>query len=99
MRAKKTVYFFSMLLLFSAFICRVGALSTTTVSFHGVGVTIDLTFPEEAHPSESITHNITITANVALTLQNFTIIIKAPVSSGWQEVKNQTITFLDLLEN
>jgi hypothetical protein len=88
-----------MLLLLVGFIHEGSTLSTQNVTFHGVGVTIDLTFPEEAHPSESISHNVTITANVALTLQNFTIVMKAPVSSGWQEVKNQTITFLDLLEN
>jgi predicted nuclease with TOPRIM domain len=73
--------------------------STTTVSFRGGGVTVDLTFPEEAHPDTTITHNVTITANIALTLQNFTIFIYAPVNAIWQEVKNQTITSWDLLEN
>jgi hypothetical protein len=97
MRAKKIGYFLSMLLLFSAFMGSVGALPTTTVSFHGAGVTIDLTFPEEAHPTESISHNITITASTALTLYNFTVVIKAPPNTTWQtklEENNQ-----DLLEN
>jgi len=98
MQAKKMGYFFSALLLFSGLICSVGA-STTTVSFRGGGVTVDLTFPEEAHPDIPITHNVTITANIALTLQNFTIFIYAPVNAIWQEVKNQTITFWDLIEN
>jgi len=97
MQAKKIGYFLT-LLLFSGLIYSVSA-STTTVSFHGGGVTIDLTFPEEAHPTESITHNVTITANIALTLQNFTIFIYAPVNAIWQEVKNQTITSWDLIEN
>ena len=97
MQAKKMGYFLT-LLLFSGLICSVGA-STTTVSFRGGGVTIDLTFPEEAHPDTTITHNVTITANIALTLQNFTIFIYAPVNAIWQEVKNQTITSWDLLEN
>jgi predicted nuclease with TOPRIM domain len=74
------------LLLSSGLMCGVDALSTH-VSFHSVGVTVDLTFPEEAHPTESITHNITITANTALTLQNFTLVIKAQVNSSWQEIK------------
>ena len=98
MHTKKMGYFLT-LLLFSVLICSVDSLPDTTVSFRGSGVTIDLTFPEEAHPTESITHNVTITANIALTLQNFTIFIYAPVNAIWQEVKNQTITSWDLLEN
>jgi hypothetical protein len=98
MQAKKVGCFLCILLLFSAVIGSVHA-EPTTVTFHGVGVTIDLTFPEEAHPAESISHNISITANTDLTLQNFTIFIYAPVGPNWQEIKNQTITNLDLSEN
>jgi predicted nuclease with TOPRIM domain len=86
MRIKNVVYLFGLLLLFSGFVYRAEASSINSVSFHGVGVTIDLAFPEEAHPAESITHNLTITANTVLTL-NFTIIIYAPVNSSWQEVQ------------
>ena len=85
MRDKSLVCLFLTLLLSSGLICGVDALSTH-VSFHSVGVTVDLTFPEEAHPTESITHNVTITANTALTL-NFTLVIKAQVNSSWQEIK------------
>ena len=92
MRAKKTVCFFSVLLLFSGLICIVGA-SPTTISLRGGGVTINLTFPEEAHPNTTITHNITITSNTAATLRNFTVVIKAPVNSGWQEIFNAQDTF------
>ncbi len=98
MRIKNVVYLFGLLLLLSGFMYRTEASSINSVSFHGVGVTIDLAFPEEAHPAESITHNVTITANTALTL-NFTIIIYAPVNSVWQDVKNQNITNFDLQEN
>lgn len=97
MQAKKMGYFLSTLLLLSGLMCSVGA-STTTVSFRGVGVTIDLTFPEEAHPTETITHNVTITAHTNLTLQSFTLFIYAPVNATWQEVKNRTISW-DFLEN
>jgi predicted nuclease with TOPRIM domain len=86
MQAKKTGYFLT-LLLFSGLICSVGA-SNTTVSFRGGGVTVDLTFPEEAHPNTTITHNVTITSITATTLRNFTVVIKAPVNSGWQEIFN-----------
>jgi predicted nuclease with TOPRIM domain len=85
MQAKKIGYFLSTLLLFSGLIYSVGA-STTTVSFRGGGVTIDLTFPEEAHPDDNIWHNATLTANTALTLHNLTLVIKAPVDSTWQDV-------------
>jgi FtsZ-binding cell division protein ZapB len=98
MRDKKIVYFFSALLLFSGLLCSVDALSDTTVSFRGGGVTIDLTYPEEAHPNTTITHNVTITAHTDLSLQSFTLFIYAPVSATWQEVKNRTISW-DFLEN
>jgi predicted nuclease with TOPRIM domain len=97
MQAKKTGYFFITLLLLSGLIRSVGA-STTTVSFRGGGVTIDLTFPEEAHPNTTITHNVTITAHTDLSLQSFTLFIYAPVNATWQEVKNRTISW-DFYEN
>jgi FtsZ-binding cell division protein ZapB len=96
MQAKKMGYFLT-LLLFSGLIYSVGA-STTTVSFRGGGVTVDLTFPEEAHPTETLTHNVTITAHTDLSLQSFTLFIYAPVNATWQEVKNRTISW-DFLEN
>ena len=99
MRAKKIVYFFSMLLLFSAFICTAGASPTTTVSFRGAGVTIDLTFPEEAHPDDNIWHNATLTANIALTLRNLTLVIRAPVNSIWQEATSWALSNRVLQEN
>jgi hypothetical protein len=97
MQTKKIGYFLSTLLLFSGLICSVGA-STTTESFRGGGVTIDLTFPEEAHPNTTITHNVTITAHTHLSLQSFTLFIYAPVNETWQEVKNRTISW-DFSEN
>jgi hypothetical protein len=86
MRDKKIVYFFSALLLFSGLLCSVDALSDTTVSFRGGGVTIDLTYPDESKPNTTITHTIMVTANTAVTLLNFTVVIKAPVNSSWQVV-------------
>jgi predicted metalloprotease len=93
MRTKKLSYLISSALLFSAFVYAVDALPVTTVSFHGVDVTIEITFPEEAHPTESITHNVTITANTAVTLRNFTVVIEASVNSSWQEIFNAQDTF------
>jgi predicted nuclease with TOPRIM domain len=98
MCAKKVSCFFTVLLLFSALLCSVNALSENTASIRGEGVTIDLTYPKEAHPEDSITHNITITANTALTM-DFTIVIYAPVNSNWQELKRQTLAGFDLSEN
>src|SRR3989304_922194 len=76
MRAKKIGYFLSVLLLFSGFVCSVGALPDTTVTFRGNGVTIDLTFPDEAHPLDNIPHDLTITANTDIILQaNYTTLL------------------------
>jgi predicted nuclease with TOPRIM domain len=98
MHTKKKGYFLSVLLLLSAFICTVSALPDTTVTFRGGGVTIEMTFPEEAHPNATITHNVTVTAHTDLTLQSFTLFIYAPINSSLQEIKNRTITW-DFLEN
>jgi archaellum component FlaC len=97
MQAKKIGCFLGILLLFSAFMGSVHA-APTTVIFSGGGVTVDLTYPEEAHPNATITHNVTITAHTALSLQSFTLFIYAPVNASWQEVKNRTISW-DFLEN
>jgi predicted nuclease with TOPRIM domain len=99
MLAKKIVYFLSFLLISSAVMYCAGASQTDSVSFHGVGVTVDLTYPEEARNGTSIWHNVTITANVALTLQNFTMVIYAPVDSNWQEVTGLTIRNTIMAQN
>jgi predicted nuclease with TOPRIM domain len=99
MRTKNVVYFLSLLLLLSGLVYNSRASPTNSVSFHGVGVTIDLTFPEEAHPTESIWHNVTITANTALTIQNFTIVVEAPVNSTWQEITREEKRNRDMAEN
>lgn len=85
MRSKK-VCFFIVLLLFSTLMCSVGALPDTTVTFRGVGVTIDLTFPEEASPidNSNIFHNLTITAYNYVNSLNITLFIYAPIDSTWQ---------------
>jgi hypothetical protein len=97
MRAKKIGYFLSVLLLSSAFMCTVDALPDTTATFRGGGVTISMTFPEEAHPADSIWHNITLTAIIATTLQNFTVVITAPVNSSWVGIFNAQDTSKQLL--
>jgi len=86
MRIKSSVCVFATLLLLFGQTYGSSASSTNIFSFQGAGVNIDLTFPEEAHPTESITHNLTITAKTSLTLENFTIIIKVLVNSSWQQV-------------
>jgi predicted nuclease with TOPRIM domain len=98
MPAKKTVCFFIALLLLSTVACSAVASPDTTVTFRGAGVTIYVTFPKEAHPNSTITHNITITSiSPATQLRNFTAVIKAPVSSGWQEIFNSQDTFVQPL--
>jgi len=87
MRAKKVVCFFTVLLLFSGLMRSVGAMpDITSVTFRGGGVIINLTCPEEAHPAESIWHNVTITSTTATTLRNFTFVVKASENSNWVEI-------------
>ncbi len=97
MRTKKMVCFFNVIFLFLGLICSVDAFPDATVSFRSIGVTIDLIFPEEALPNDSIWHNATVTANTALYLRNLTVVIKAPVNSSWQVVftgKDETNRYL-----
>jgi hypothetical protein len=86
MRIKSSIYVFATLLFLFGQIYGSSASSTNNFSFQGAGVAIDLKFPEEAHPTESITHNLTITAQTSLTLENFTITIKVLVNSSWVQV-------------
>jgi predicted nuclease with TOPRIM domain len=98
MLSKKIICFFSVLMLLSALMYIGDASSIVTVSFSGGGVTIDLEYPEEAHPNATITHNVTITAHTDLSLQSFTLFIYASVNEMLQEIKNRTISW-DFLEN
>lgn len=97
MKTKKLACLLIPALLFTALVYSIEALSVTTVSFQGGGVNIEITFPEEAHPSENITHNVTITANAAVTLRNFTMVVMAPVNSSWLEIYNGKDTIGRLL--
>ena len=85
------------LVLFSVLVSQVRA-SPNLTTLRADGVTIAIIFPEEAHPLDTITHNVTITAHTALTLQAFTLFIYAPVNSSLQEIKNRTLTW-DFTEN
>lgn len=67
----------------------VTAAPVDSVSLNSLGLIIDLRFPEEARPTETITHNLTITAQKASTLYNFTLIINALVDSTWQQVHEE----------
>ena len=98
MQIKKTCCFLITLLLFSGLLYSVDA-SSTTASFCGGGVTIDLTFPEEAHSNIAITHNATITANTDLSSINIGVLVYAPVNSNLQLIKNQPLSWGTLYEN
>jgi hypothetical protein len=86
MHSPKKVYVLTALVLFSTLIVQVWASPNPTLTLQGGGITIDLTYPEDAHPEENIWHNATITANTAVTLNNLTMVIQAPVNSTWQTV-------------
>lgn len=99
MRAKKTVAFFSLLLVLSTLTVTVRASFTPTIQFRSSDVTIVLTYPEEAHPDSVVSHNITITANTDLDAVSVTLYIYAPVNTTLQHKKNQTLSWGTLLEN
>ena len=92
MHSPKKVCLLIALALFSTLTVQVWASPTTNVTFSSDGITIDVTFPEEAHPRDNITHNVNITAQTTLLLQSFALFVYAPVNSSFQEITNQTFT-------
>jgi hypothetical protein len=86
----KTIGQLLIALLFFSGILRIVSAPSTSFSLVGGGVTVNLAFPEEAHPNITITHNITITSSTIVTLRNFTVVIKALVNSNWQEIFSGT---------
>jgi hypothetical protein len=99
MRAKAIVSLVIILVLVFGNIHEADALSVSDISFRDAGVTIDLTFPEEAHPTDTITHNLTITAYTPLLLQNFTLVINALVDMTWQQVYKEQIFSQPMQQN
>ena len=87
MQVKRFGCFFSILLLLTILANGVKASSDVTASFGTNKVAVYLTYPEEAKPNATITHEITINATVPITLQNFTAVIKASINSSWVEIK------------
>jgi hypothetical protein len=99
MRAQAIVSLLVILSFLSGLILEAGALSVSNVSFRGAGVAIDLEFPEEAHPIETITHNLTITALTSLVLENFTLVMEVLVNMSWQQVYKEQIFSLSMQQN
>ena len=87
MQVKRFGCFLSILFLLTILTNGVKASSDVTASFSSGGVAVYLTYPEEAKPNATITHEITINATVPTTLQNFTAVIKASINSSWVEIK------------
>ena len=70
-----------------------------SLAFHGVGLTVNLTYPEEAHPTEEIYHNVTITSQTDLTISNLTLTIYGTVNQTQQEITNLALFSWTLDQN
>lgn len=62
-----------------------------TVSFTYGYIHGSLEFPEEAHPTDTIVCNLTVTAYVDVTLNNFTLTISGLVGGTWQTLHTEQI--------
>lgn len=79
---------------------EVNASSNKQVSFQGnVGLIIDLTFPEEAHPTDPITYNLTLTATTSVFWFNVTLIVEAFVDTDWQQIHIEAIPSKTMLQD
>ncbi len=83
----------------SSAIINTNAVSGGNVSLEGAGIILYLEFPEEAHPTETLTLNLTITAQTGLKLQNFTLVIEVLIDTGWQQVYKEQILSLSMIQN
>ena len=72
----------------SAIFNTVNAQSVSVLSFHGVGITVELTYPKEAHPEDNIQYNLTITSQIDLEINNFTLTIYGSINHTFQEIKS-----------
>ena len=98
MRPKVIICLVAMLCFLSGSIHETDALPASNVSFRGAGVVIDLEFPEEAHPTETITLNLTITALTGLKLQNFTLTIEVLVDTSWKQAYKEQVLLLNMVQ-
>jgi hypothetical protein len=99
MHSPKKVYLLTALVLFSTLIVQVWSSPNPTATFRGGGVTISLSYPEEAYPNTNITHDITITANSYLIWMDIEVLIYAPMNSTLQLIKTQPFSSGILDEN
>jgi uncharacterized protein YdcH (DUF465 family) len=79
----------------SAIFSTVNAFSFSSLSFHGVGITVELVFPEEAHPEDNIDHNVTITSQTNPEINVFNLTIYGTINQTLQEIKSLFLS-LDL---
>ena len=96
MRAKNLVCVLSLFLVLSAQVCYADATQTKTSSLSSGNLVVNLAYPSEAHPMETITHNVTISGEQT-TLLNFSIVIKAMMIQSWQEIYSGQDTTQKLL--
>jgi hypothetical protein len=80
------------LLLSSTIFSTTEAQPDSTLSFHGVGITVELIFPEEAHPEDNIDHNVTITSQTTPIINNLTLTIYGTINQTYQEIANSSLT-------
>ncbi len=99
MKARGIVCLVAIMFSLSLPIPKASALSVGNTSFRGAGVILDLDFPKEAHPADSITLNLTITALTGLKVQNFTLLIEVFVDTGWQQTYREQVLSLSMVQN
>ncbi|MHA2326524.1 MAG: hypothetical protein ACXACB_14045 [Promethearchaeota archaeon] len=83
------------LLLCSTVLSSINAQPFSVLSFHGVGITVELVFPEEAHPEDNIDHNVTINSQTNPEIEVFNLTIYGTINQTIQEIKSLFLS-LDL---
>ena len=96
MLVKDLVYLLSLTLILFMF-AGIGAATAQTnpVSLEGAGVAITLSFPEDAHPNDSISHTIAANTTSSTSLE-IMLFVYAPVDSTFQQIKSNTSSWATL---
>jgi len=85
---KKICYPIIAIFLITIFTQTYIANATSSLTFHGVGIDVDLDFPQEAHPQDNIYHTVTITSKISPYINNLTLTIYGTVNQVQQEITN-----------
>ncbi len=97
LKSKIVILMFGMILLLSLSHAATAS-QFSIISFRYGVIEGSLEFHEEAHPTDTITYNLTIVADSDVTIINFTLKISGLVGEKWQTLQTEQITLYPMIK-